>query len=241
MAKDAYQTLGVARDADKESIKLAYYAFRRQFAALKKPTRAQNERLVRINTAWDILKIPERKANYDNELARLAKAKRDRDGEARRRQAQESATPPPAPSPPPEPKPQADPDPVEEEDPVYDDTWQPPPPRARRSKPVSSIVWKLGTGVGVLYILASLMRPTPTVPPPVADTKVETPAKKVATKGARKKGKRKARTVPGNAHRRSQDSQDAAELNRRELERLRASSFDRPIERGQGSGQEGQY
>ena len=53
MAKDAYQTLGLTPDADKESIKLAYYAFRRQFAALKKPTRAQTERLVRINTAWD--------------------------------------------------------------------------------------------------------------------------------------------------------------------------------------------
>lgn len=82
MAKNAYQTLGLTPDADKESIKLAYYAFRRQFAALKKPTRAQTERLVRINTAWDILKIPERKANYDTELARLATAKRDRDAAA---------------------------------------------------------------------------------------------------------------------------------------------------------------
>jgi len=224
VAKNAYQTLGLTPDADKESIKLAYYAFRRQFAALKKPTRAQTERLVRINTAWDILKIPERKANYDTELARLATAKRDRDAAARRKQAQESATPPPAPPPPPEPEVEPDRDPVEEDKPVYDHTWQPPPPRQRRPKTVSPIVWKLGTGVGVLYILASLMKPTATIPPPVADTKVEAPAKKVATKVARKKGKRKARTAPGNAHRQSHDSQDAAELNRRELERLRAAS-----------------
>ena len=230
VAKDAYQTLGLTPDADKESIKLAYYAFRRQFAALKKPTRAQTERLVRINTAWDILKIPERKANYDTELARLAKAKRDRDEATRRKQAQESATPPPAPPPTPGPEPEPDPDPVEEEDPVYDHAWQPPPPRHGRPKPVSPIVWKVGTGVGVLYILASLMKPTATVPPPVADTKVETPAKKVATKVARKKSKRRARPGSDNIRRRSHDSQDAAELNRRELERLRAATVYRSSE-----------
>ena len=240
MAKDAYQTLGLTSDADKESIKLAYYAFRRQFAALKKPTRAQTERLVRINTAWDILKIPERKADYNIELARLAKAKRDRDEAARKKQAEEAATPPPPP-PPPEPEPRPDRDPVKEDEPAYDHTWQPPPPRQKRPKPVSPIVWKLGTGVGVLYILASLMKPTATVPPPAADTKVETPAKKVATKGARKKSKRKARPASDNIRRRSHDSQDAAELNRRELERLRAATVYRSRETPTTSRPENEY
>lgn len=224
MAKDAYQTLGVRRDADKESIKLAYYALRRQFAALKKPTRAQNERLIRINTAWDILKIPERKADYDVELARLVKARHDREKATRERA---SAAPPPPPPPPPEPEPVASSEPIDEEAAAYEQTWQPAAPRPQRSKSVSPIVWKLGTAVGALYILASLMKPTPVVPPPVADVKVEAPAKKAPSKGGRRKNSRKARVASREIHRRAHDSQDAAELNRRELERLRSASATR--------------
>jgi len=229
VTKNAYQTLGLTPDADKESIKLAYYAFRRQFAALKKPTRAQTERLVRINTAWDVLKIPERKADYDMELARVAKAKRERDEAAARKRERDAASPP-SPPPPPEPEPEATPDPVEEEAPVYHQAWQPDIPRPRQSNRVSPTVWKLGTAVGALYILGSLMKPTAPIPPPAVETKVEAPTKKAPPKAARRKGKRKTTIASGRAYRRAHDSQDAAELNRRELERLRAASARRPSE-----------
>lgn len=217
MAKDAYQTLGVARDADKEAIKLAYYDLRRQFAALKRPTRPQNERLIRINAAWDILKIPERKAEYDRDLERLAKARRDRDEAATRKREREAAAPPP---PPPEPEPEPDPEAVEEDAPSYDQNWQPAAPRPRRSKPVSSMVWKLGTAVGALYVVASIMKPAPIVPPPATEMKAEALPKKAPAK-ARRTRKRKAPQPSIKDHRRSHDTQDAAELNRRELERLR--------------------
>lgn len=229
MAKDAYQTLGVTRDADKETIKLGYYALRRQFAALKKPTRVQTERLVRINAAWDVLKIPERKADYDTELARVAKAKRDRDEAAARKRERDAASPP-IPPPPPDPEPEAAPDPVEEEAPVFHQAWQPGIPRPRQSKRVSPAIWKLGTAVGALYILGSLMKPTAPVPPPTVEMKVEAPAKKAPPKAARRKGKRRPSIAPSKAYRRAHDSQDVAELNRRELERLRTVSARRPSE-----------
>lgn len=222
--KDAYQTLGVARDADKESIKLAYYALRKQFAALRKPTRAQTERLVKINSAWDILKIPERKADYDTELARAAKAKRERDEAAARKRERDAASPPSPPPPPPPPEPEAASDPVEKETPVYHQAWRPDIPRPRQSKRVSPAVWKLGTAVGALYILGSLMKPTAPAPTPAVEVKAEAPATKASSKAARRKGKRKTTIAQGKAPQRSRDSQDTAELNRRELDRVKAAS-----------------
>lgn len=210
LAKDAYQTLGVGRDADKEAIKLAYYDLRKRYAALKRPTRAQTERLVRINAAWDILKIAERKADHDAELTRAEKAKREREEAA-------AAKPEAPPSPPPKPERR----PVEEDATIHSEPRRKVAPRRGHAKSAPSAIWKLGTAVGAIYIFASLMKPNPSTVPPAPVATAEAPAlKKGPSKLASKKARRKV-SVAGRVHRRSSSNQDVADMNRRELERLR--------------------
>ncbi|MFM7365571.1 MAG: molecular chaperone DnaJ [Cuspidothrix sp.] len=65
MARDYYETLGVARDADKEEIKQAYRRLARKYHPdVNKETGAE-ERFKEINRAYEVLSEPEVRARYD--------------------------------------------------------------------------------------------------------------------------------------------------------------------------------
>jgi len=70
---DAYQILGVNRDSDDAAISAAYHRLARRFH----PDVAGDEgttRMIRINAAFDRIKTPARRSEYDQELRRAAAA-----------------------------------------------------------------------------------------------------------------------------------------------------------------------
>jgi curved DNA-binding protein len=65
-AKDLYETLGVARDADLETIRKAYRKLaRKNHPDLNPGDKAAEERFKEISRAWEVLEDPVRRRNYD--------------------------------------------------------------------------------------------------------------------------------------------------------------------------------
>jgi curved DNA-binding protein len=63
---DLYETLGVARDADVDSIRKAYRKLaRKNHPDLNPGDKAAEERFKEISRAWEVLENPERRRNYD--------------------------------------------------------------------------------------------------------------------------------------------------------------------------------
>lgn len=68
MAKrDAYEILGISRDADEQEIKQAYYRLAKQHHPDKNPDNSEEatERFKEIQSAYEVLKNPQSRANYD--------------------------------------------------------------------------------------------------------------------------------------------------------------------------------
>lgn len=65
MARDLYEVLGVAREADKEEIKRAYRRLARKFHPDVNKEDGAEERFKEINRAYEILSEPEMRARYD--------------------------------------------------------------------------------------------------------------------------------------------------------------------------------
>src|SRR5262249_52967847 len=64
--RDLYEILGVARDADTESIRKAYRKLaRKNHPDLNPGDKAAEERFKEISRAWEVLESPERRRNYD--------------------------------------------------------------------------------------------------------------------------------------------------------------------------------
>ena len=70
--QDLYETLGVARDADLETLRKAYRSLARQnHPDLNPDDQAAEERFKAISRAWEVLSDPEKRRNYD-EFGELA-------------------------------------------------------------------------------------------------------------------------------------------------------------------------
>lgn len=65
MARDYYEILGVARDADKEEIKRAYRRSARKYHPDVNKEAGAEERFKEINRAYEVLSEPELRARYD--------------------------------------------------------------------------------------------------------------------------------------------------------------------------------
>lgn len=65
MPRDYYETLGVARDADKEEIKRAYRRLARKYHPDVNKEAGAEDRFKEINRAYEILSEPEMRARYD--------------------------------------------------------------------------------------------------------------------------------------------------------------------------------
>lgn len=65
MARDYYDILGVARDADKEEIKAAYRRLARKYHPDVNKESGAEERFKEINRAYEVLSEPELRARYD--------------------------------------------------------------------------------------------------------------------------------------------------------------------------------
>jgi molecular chaperone DnaJ len=65
MARDYYETLGVARDADKDEIKSAYRRLARKYHPDVNKEAGAEERFKEINRAYEVLSEPEVRARYD--------------------------------------------------------------------------------------------------------------------------------------------------------------------------------
>ncbi len=65
MARDYYETLGVARDADKEEIKRAYRRLARKYHPDVNKEEGAEERFKEINRAYEVLSEPETRTRYD--------------------------------------------------------------------------------------------------------------------------------------------------------------------------------
>ncbi len=93
---DHYQELGVLRDADAEAIRTAYRALAKQLHPdLSEETSESKDAFLRLQEAYDVLRDPQRRADYDDELARreaMAQAAR----EAARRPIRSRPVPPTA-------------------------------------------------------------------------------------------------------------------------------------------------
>jgi curved DNA-binding protein CbpA len=62
---DPYATLGIRRDADARQVRDAYRRLARRHHPDLSDDRQATERMQRINTAWEILSSPARRAHYD--------------------------------------------------------------------------------------------------------------------------------------------------------------------------------
>ncbi|NEQ26200.1 MAG: DnaJ domain-containing protein, partial [Microcoleus sp. SIO2G3] len=65
MARDYYEILGVARDADKEEIKQAYRRLARKYHPDVNKEDGAEERFKEINRAYEVLSEPEMRSRYD--------------------------------------------------------------------------------------------------------------------------------------------------------------------------------
>jgi curved DNA-binding protein len=65
MAKDLYAVLGVAKDADEESIKKAFRKLAMKYHPDKNPGKANEQRFKEVNQAHEVLSDPKKRALYD--------------------------------------------------------------------------------------------------------------------------------------------------------------------------------
>jgi curved DNA-binding protein len=65
MAKDLYAVLGVARDADEETIKKAFRKLAMKYHPDKNPGKANEQRFKEVNQAHEVLSDPKKRAIYD--------------------------------------------------------------------------------------------------------------------------------------------------------------------------------
>jgi curved DNA-binding protein len=65
MAKDLYATLGVARDADEDTIKKAFRKLAMKYHPDKNPGKANEQRFKDVNQAHEVLSDPKKRALYD--------------------------------------------------------------------------------------------------------------------------------------------------------------------------------
>jgi hypothetical protein len=103
---DHYQELGLARDADAQAIRRAYRTRAKQLHPDRSdPARARlsNEPFLRLREAYDVLRDPLRRAQYDRELARQAEMAAAARGVGRTSLVPVAATAPSRPPPPPGP------------------------------------------------------------------------------------------------------------------------------------------
>ena len=89
-----YEALGVPRSADAEAIRTAYRAQAKQLHPDLSENGESNEAFLRLQEAYDVLRDPERRAHYDDELTQQATM-----AQAARLAARQTARPP-APVPP---------------------------------------------------------------------------------------------------------------------------------------------
>ena len=65
MSQDLYDLLGVARDADADTIKKAYRRLARQLHPDVNPDPATQERFKEVSRAYEVLSDPQKRAAYD--------------------------------------------------------------------------------------------------------------------------------------------------------------------------------
>jgi curved DNA-binding protein len=65
MAKDLYATLGVAKDADEDTIKKAFRKLAMKYHPDKNPGKANEQRFKEVNQAHEVLSDPKKRALYD--------------------------------------------------------------------------------------------------------------------------------------------------------------------------------
>ena len=65
MSQDLYEMLGVARDADADTIKKAYRRLARQLHPDVNPDPATQERFKEVSAAYEVLSDPQKRATYD--------------------------------------------------------------------------------------------------------------------------------------------------------------------------------
>ena len=65
MSQDLYELLGVARDADADTIKKAYRKLARQLHPDVNPDEESQERFKQVTAAYEILSDPQKRASYD--------------------------------------------------------------------------------------------------------------------------------------------------------------------------------
>ncbi|WP_031489336.1 DnaJ C-terminal domain-containing protein [Ureaplasma canigenitalium] len=65
MAKDYYEVLGISRNATEEDIKKAYRKLSKQYHPDLNPSKDAEEKMKEINQAYDVLKDPKKRSNYD--------------------------------------------------------------------------------------------------------------------------------------------------------------------------------
>ena len=65
MAKDLYATLGVAKDADEDTIKKAFRKLAMKYHPDKSPGKANEQRFKEVNQAHEVLSDPKKRALYD--------------------------------------------------------------------------------------------------------------------------------------------------------------------------------
>jgi molecular chaperone DnaJ len=67
MKRDAYETLGVSRNADEQEIKQAYYRLAKEHHPDKNPDNREEatEKFKEIQSAYEVLKDPQKRARYD--------------------------------------------------------------------------------------------------------------------------------------------------------------------------------
>ena len=65
MSNDPYETLGVARDADDDTIKRAYRKLARQYHPDVNPDPESQEHFKQVTNAYEVLSDPEKRRMYD--------------------------------------------------------------------------------------------------------------------------------------------------------------------------------
>lgn len=232
MSRTHYLTLGVDPAATRDAIKTSYYDLRKQFSALRRPTDAQKERLVRINAAWDVLKLVDRRRQYDAELgldvdagaepeadethresvrrtAEARKAASEAAAAAAERRAEAAAADRRA-------KAARAPSSSTSAEPAFE-------PIARIGLPGGTKWWAMGAGFAVVYVALSAVvhrSPAPAPTPTSLSSFVEeaAPLRRIVAERPAPRHARRRKSPAVHSHR---STQDAADFNRLELERLR--------------------
>jgi hypothetical protein len=121
MTRTHYDALEVAMDASPQTLRAAYFSLLKRYHP-DKAGPVGTKRTQEINAAYDVLKNPQKRARYDEELRR-----------------QQRQPPPPPPPPPPGPDPEPDPEPEPEPEPPPSAKPKPKPKTKPRAAGAASI------------------------------------------------------------------------------------------------------